>query len=193
MKTEKSLSRYILVVLSISVVLTALIIVALNAYVNNQRLAQNDSGIITGTAKSLSSYDEGYKDGYKTAREKFLQNSEEMFSLIGIVLKNEDSSILVEAVNLNTDALVDGIDNKRKIAITSSTEIVINLTLTDEEMETKMNKWRQSEQDTPPPLPFVTDTATIDDIKIDDNISAIATKNIRLEKEFIAEKIVINK
>lgn len=193
MKTEKSLSRYILVVLSISVVLTALIIVALNAYVNNQRLAQDDSGIITGTAKSLSSYDEGYKDGFKVAREKYAQGPDKTLLIQGEILETGSDQLVVKGQGLYTEESIDDVPDTRIAKITSTTKIVKQTSYTDEEYQVVLQEWNAQggSEVGGPPLPFTEQEVAIEDVETGARVTVKADEDIRYLEEFVALEVLI--
>jgi len=185
------LSRYILVVLSVSVVLTALVIVALNAYVTNRQLAQNGDSSFIDKAFSTFSYDDGYKDGYNAAREKFNLRSDGIMSAVGTVQKVEADSVTIKAINLDTDEFVDGVSDIRQVFLTASTTLSLRKTLTEDELNKAMAAWRNAPGNDPPPLPFSESKATINDIVVGSEIIVNVETNIRLEESFEASQIII--
>ncbi len=181
-----------MVVLSVSVVLTALIIVALNAYVTNKRLADGSSNGFIDTAMSGLSYDEGYKAGYKAAREKFNIAPPEVQVMEGTVESLGSDSLQVKATNLDTDEFVDGISNIRTVMITTSTKIFTNEYLSEEDFDTEMNKW-QNNPNLPPPSPYIEKEIDSSELEEGARITVKANNNIRLESTFDAVRITIIK
>lgn len=192
MGTEKSLSRYILVVLSVSVVLTALIIVALNAYVTNKRLADGSGNGFLDTAMSGLSYEEGYKAGYNAAREKFSITPKQITSIVGQVSEIGTNEVIVKAQNLDTDEMVDGISDLRTVVISTSTELLVKRNLTDQEMANEMAKWNASSKQEAPPLPFVLEKAELADLSSTSTVTVTAEEDIRYAETFTASRFIIN-
>ncbi len=191
MSPEKSLSRYILVVLSVSVVLTALIIVAINAYVNNVRLS-SDNGFIDSTLSSFS-YNQGYKDGYNAARDRFNIMPLEVTAISGEIIDITGDSVTINAVNLNTDEFVDDISNLRKATISEDTNISARTALSEEDFDKAMTAWRASgaSQGLPPPAGFTDKEAQFSDLQVGQNITITANQDIRLEETFTAVSVVV--
>ena len=191
MSPDKSLSRYILVVLSISVVLTALIIIALNAYVNNARLS-SDNGFID-SARSSFSYNQGYKDGYNTARDKFYFGPTEFNTIVGKIIEVTPNGLIINASNLDTDEFVDGVSNVRKVEITAETKIFRRTALSEAEFDRAMATWRASGMAKNDPIPssFTDKEISISDLQADQTVVINANQNIRLLETFTAESIVV--
>jgi hypothetical protein len=175
MSPEKSLSRYILVVLSISVVLTALVIVALNAYVTNKKLADPSNESFLNTAFSSFSYEDGYSDGYSVAREKFSLAPPNVSNISGKVTSKNDDSFQILGENLYTDEQVDGVSDKRKIVVTSDTIIKKITPLTPEEFDLAFNKSINSGT---PPLPYTETEVSLMDIEEGTLVNIIANEDV---------------
>ncbi|MDF1496942.1 MAG: hypothetical protein P1P90_02685 [Patescibacteria group bacterium] len=191
MSPEKSLSRYILVILSVSVVVTALVIVALNAYVSNKKLSESNNGTFLNNALSSFSYDDGYKDGYNAAREKFNIAPSELRAITGTVQSITPNSLKLEAINLDTDEFVDGVSNVRTALITSSTKVLHRSNLSGEELGSAMQKWQNNPGDNPPPLPYTEKEVTVSEISEGSAVTVISKNDIRFSQSFDADQIII--
>lgn len=191
MSPEKSLSRYILVVLSVSVVLTALIIVAINAYVNNARLSSDD-GFIDSTLSSFS-YNQGYKDGYNAARDKFHFAPVEIRTINGTIIETTSNSLTINAINLDTDEFVDGVSNIRKAELTAETKFFSRTALSEEEFDKAMSAWRSSgaTRGESPPSGFTDKEISASDLQAGQNIVINADQDIRLMETFTALSVVV--
>ncbi len=191
MSPEKSLSRYILVVLSVSVVLTALIIVAINAYVNNARLS-SDNGFIDSTLSSFS-YNQGYKDGYNAARDKFHFAPVEVRAINGTIIEKTSNSVTINAINLDTDEFVDEVSNIRKAELNSETKFFSRTALSEEEFDKAMSTWRSSgaARGEPPPSGFIDKEISASDLQAGQTIVINADQDIRLMETFTAVSVVV--
>jgi hypothetical protein len=191
MSPEKSLSRYILVVLSVSVVLTALVIVAINAYVNNARLSSGSNSFIDSTLSSFS-YNQGYKDGYNAARDRFNIMPLEIRAINGEIIDITNDSVTINAVNLNTDEFVDDISNLRKAIINEDTKIFARTALSEEDFDKQLSAWRSTGamQGNPPPTGFTQTEIKLSDLKVGDTAVLTANQDIRLMETFTAESVV---
>jgi hypothetical protein len=192
MSPEKSLSRYILVVLSISVVLTALVIVAMNAYVNNYRLSNDSDSFIDSTLSSFS-YNQGYKDGYNAARDKFHFAPAEIRTISGKIIETTANSLTIDAINLDTDEFVDGVSNVRKVELTGTTKFFRRTALSEAEFDQAMSAWRSTGATKNEPLPssFTDEEISVSDLQTDQNIVINSNQDIRLMETFTAESIVV--
>jgi hypothetical protein len=179
------------VVLSISVVLTALVIVALNAYVTNKQLAQNGNSSFIDKAFSTFSYDDGYRDGYSAAREKFGVLPSEITAITGNVMDMDQSFVTIKAINIDTDEFVDRVSDIRKGLITASTTIMLRKVLTGEELDAAMIAWRKNPADNPPPVPYTETKASLNDLSAGATVLITALEDIRLKESFYAQNIII--
>jgi len=192
METEKSLSRYILVGLSVSVVLTALVIVALNAYVTNRRLS-GDGETFIGSALSSFSYNKGYKDGYEAARAKYSITPVEITQLNGTLIEIKDQKLTVQAENLDTDEFIDGVSNLRTVMISTSTKILSRTPISTEELDKRLAAWRRSGQQdtTPPPSAYDDEEIDFEDLNAGQMVAITAGEDIRLASSFTATEIIV--
>jgi hypothetical protein len=186
MNPEKSLSRYILVILCVSVVFTALILVALNAYVTNKQLSNPNDETFLGTAFSTFSYEDGYKDGYNSARTKFAVMSPEQFSITGLVKNKTNNGFELLGENLYTDETVDGISDQRTILITTSTKIVKITSLSPEEFDAQATK---SISTGIPPVPYTEQEISLLDIEEGFRVTVVSNEDVSYSETIEASKI----
>lgn len=140
MEQRSSTSRYILTALSIILVLTAFILVALNA-VQLERYVS--SGKSLRQSSSTDADGGGYIAGYKAAREKYqmlcplpVTNS---LTLSGVIQSVSSNTLVVLAKNLDTDPIVDGISDERTILLSAKTKIQKLTPKTSEELAQASN------------------------------------------------------
>ena len=113
MDQPRSYSRYVLVALCIAVVFTALVLVALNAWMKQP----GENMVFKG-----SGYTDGYRDGFNAAREKMkiVAGSdilEDATSSNGEVISVSSDRLVVKQTSLDTDPVVDGVDNERTVTL----------------------------------------------------------------------------
>ncbi|MFZ6015142.1 MAG: hypothetical protein ACOYUZ_02180 [Patescibacteria group bacterium] len=190
MDNAKSLSRYILVVLCVSVVFTAIILVALNAYVQNKRISQGDNGFLETAFETLT-YEDGYRKGYEEARKEFSTIPDEIFTLTGAVTITDDANIYFIPQNTGTNEFVDGIPETRIAELAEDTKIYKRAPLTTEELDKALADWRRSGAEGNPPAPFVDEELTINEIAAGQTISVTADTNIKELESFIAKEIIL--
>lgn len=195
MNNQTSLSRYILVILCISIVFTALVLIALNSWVQNKNLSPDNSGLV-GQIFSNQSYDTGYKAGYLAARETFkkvppLPDEAIITSLTGTVMSVEEDRIIFKAENLDADELIDGVSSQRTAITTASTTFVTRSYLSPEDQARQLANWSDSGTKDSPPLPYTEKPIKLSEIKPGQKIAAMANINIRFEESFEASKIIL--
>lgn len=196
MNNRASLSRYILVILCISIAFTALVLVGLNSWVQNKRLSGENAGIV-GQIFSNQAYENGYKAGYLAARAKYrrvapLPEGAVVTSISGTVASVESNAVKLNATNLDTDEYVDNVSNVRLVMTNASTTIVQRNFLSQEEQTKQLEKWNRNGSRNSPPLPYSEKTIKLSDIKPGDSVVAVADKDVRLEESFNATQIIVN-
>jgi hypothetical protein len=123
----KSYSRYILTILCASVVFTTIVLIALNAWTNEQ----NRTTLSKLTVNSLTDSEKinsAFTSGYNAARERLKANGLytgpiDPNSLRGIVISVNPDNIVVRQNNLDADPRADGVPNEREIMISKNTKI----------------------------------------------------------------------
>ncbi len=113
MKNSSTPSRNLLTTLAVILVVTAFVLVGLNSLQLEKKLQSE-------TAKS-------YVNGYLTARKTYQDvcpfAGRETNHFSGTVQSTNGTELLVLAESLDTDPLVDGVSNVRRITVTNSTVI----------------------------------------------------------------------
>jgi len=117
---ERSYSRYLLVVLCVSVVITGLALVAINAYTTSQPKADGQA------SSSDEDLVEAYRSGFNAAREKIqfqglLILSGDKNALVGSVIEVNADRLTVKQESLLVDPLADGVPDEREIVVDSET------------------------------------------------------------------------
>jgi hypothetical protein len=141
MNKASSLSRYILVILCVAIVFTALILIVLNSIVQNKRLSGLKSGIPAIDQIMVGqTFEDGYKAGYKAAREKSRFSistppGSPVYNMDGTIKSVSADKIQFTAKNIDTDELVDGVSDSRTAQITTSTVISVRTYMTMEEQQ----------------------------------------------------------
>ena len=195
MNNQVSLSRYILVILCVSIVFTALTLIVLNSWVQNKRLATLTSGVPGLTGKT---FEDGYKTGYLAAKDKYRiipQRPEgtPVMELSGTINSINNQQFVVTATNLDTDPTVDGVPNERTILIATSTSIVIRTNLTAEEFSKKMDEWSKSPDrlKSAPPAPYTEKTVAISSLQPGQTVSITSGEDLRLLTTIKAKQVVL--
>jgi hypothetical protein len=122
MNSHASTSRYILTALAIILVITAFILVGLNA----MNLNPSFSNPLAGA--SQEELDAKYREGFLKARAMYADRIAEMpasdaTAFSGIVVSNNGSELVVRALELDTDMLVDGVGQDRTVRVVANTKI----------------------------------------------------------------------
>ncbi len=200
MNNPTSLSRYILVILCSSVVFTALVLVILNSWMQNKRLASLGLGG-TGVDQIFGSqsFENGYKAGYQAAREKFaavapLPAGIAITAISGTIKSINGQQIVVTATNLDTDPYIDGVSNDRTIIVTASTTLMQRTFLSAEEQARQMDRWTKSadRDKTAPPSPFTEKPLKLSDLKVGQTVAVMANEDIRLKESFNATQVILD-
>lgn len=192
-----SLSRYILVILCVSIVFTALVLIILNSWVQNKRLSQGTSGIpAIDQVLFGQSFEDGYKAGYLAARSKYqriapLPEGMTIMGLSGTVESINDKQLLVLAENLDVDEIVDGVSLKRTVMVNEQTKFLLRTPLSPEEQSKQIEAWSRNTGDVPPPLPYTEKIISIKDIKVGQGVSITADEDIKLKESFTATEVIL--
>jgi len=199
MNKTSSLSRYILVILCVAIVFTALILIVLNSIVQNKRLSGLKSGIPAIDQIMVGqTFEDGYKEGYKVARDKcrfsmVTPPGSPIFNMDGTIRSVSADKIQFTAKNIDTDELVDGISNSRTIMMTTSTVISVRTYLTMEEQTKAFEAAAKStDKNKTMPMPYTEKVIKISDLKAGQEIIVIANEDVRLKEEFAAVQVIVN-
>jgi hypothetical protein len=197
MNNHASLSRYILVILCVSIVFTALVLIILNSWMQNKQLAglSGVGGMLTG-----QTYENGFKEGYLAAREKYqtiqpLPEGASVASFSGNIESLSDSSINVRATNLDTNEIVDGVSDVRNVMIDENTKIFSRTLLPQEEQDRLYAAWQKSgaAQGNPPPKAYKETEIKLSDLQNGQTVMVTANDDIRLQNSFVASEVVLVK
>lgn len=172
----KSASRYILTALAVILVITAFILVALNAFtIQSQPLR----------IVPKKTAEQGYIEGYQAARKKYhaicpIANLE-AFSFTGTVQSVSGKSITVLQTSLDTDPAADGVSNTRTVTIASSTLIQETIVKTPEQLAKDAQDLQTSLKKggtISPPSSFV--PSSVSDIKAGQTVFIQSDTDVRL-------------
>ena len=196
MNNVSSLSRYILVILCVAIVFTALILIVLNSIVQNKRLSGLKSGIpAIDQIMAGQTFDDGYKAGFIAARSKCSPALIDptlmpLFSLAGAVESVSADKVVFTVSNLYTDELVDGIPSRRTAIITTSTKITAQYMLPAEEFSKLLTEAARKGRFDKMPLPYTEKTVKATDLKPGQGVQISAKTDIANKGEFQATEIV---
>jgi hypothetical protein len=183
MESTKSTSRYILTALAIILVITAFVLVGLNALNIEQRL-----GLSTGWGNSAQ-LEEHYRLGYQAAREKYKSMcpmvEKQGSTISGTVTSVTSDSLTIEQDFFDTDELVDGVSNLRHAKISANAKIQAH-TAKDPEILNKELAALKPGSESQPPAPFTVTNIKLSDIKPGDRVVMTSDTELRLAEEFIA-------
>jgi hypothetical protein len=185
MEPTKSTSRYILTALAIILVITAFVLVGLNALNIEQRLGLS-SGVWGTDSAQL---EENYRLGYLAAREKYKSMcpmvERQGSSISGTVTSVTSDSLTIEQDFFDTDELVDGVSNLRHAKISANANIQAH-TAKDPEILNKELAALKPGSESQPPAPFTVTNIKLSDIKPGDRVVMTSDTELRLAEEFIA-------
>lgn len=195
MNNHVSLSRYILVILCVSIVFTALVLIILNSWMQNKQLTGLNG---VGQLFAGQSYENGYKEGYLAAREKYktilpLQENATVTSFSGDIESLDDSSVLVRATSIDTNEIVDKVSDVRDVLIASTTKIFSRTLLPQDEQDRLYAQWQKSgaSQGNPPPKAYKETEIKLSDLQVGQRVFVSAGEDIKLQESFIATEVVV--
>lgn len=183
MDYQTSKSRYILTALAIILVITAFILVGLNA-LNLDRLR------VPSLTKGGQDAQAAYVNGYLAARKKYQAMcpfaTQTTLGFSGTVQQVSGNSLKVSADSLDTDPTVDGVDDVRTVTLAANATIQRNIPKSEADLA--------RESSASPTLPPSTSTLTaikLADIKKGDKISVTSATDVRLAATVIATSLVV--
>ena len=192
--TNKSASRYILVSLAIILVITAFILVGLNAWQQQQGKPP-----IISNPFSQQTVNDAYAKGYLAARAKYAELCPQVqtvgtTSLIATITSINGGQLKVTPTNLDTDPIVDHVANIRTITIDSSTQMQKQLQLTPDEVSKQLQAFADQIKKNPTATPPSNMTlSTFADFKVGQTIQIQSSKDVRLLETIPATSILILK
>ncbi|MFA5185534.1 MAG: hypothetical protein WC551_03540 [Patescibacteria group bacterium] len=193
MQANASASRYILVTLCVILVVTAFILIALNAFNLESRL-----GVKVLPGASSAQLKEQYTKGYLAAREKYKNMCPVIGrtgnSIGGTVESVSGNTIKLKQNTFDTDVNVDNVSDIRTVTVTSATKIELATRKSDEAFAKEMEAFKPStDKPASPPSPSIVTTAKISDIKAGDNIIVTSDKELSLSSSFTALTISVSR
>ncbi len=195
MEHQKSTSRYILTALAIILVITAFILVGLNALNIDQRMGLS-LGKIQATSGQL---DQRYKDGFLAARAKYRSMCPTIITtgtmMSGTVTAVDASSLTVKQSSFDTDSDVDGVSDLRTVNITAQTKIQSQIAKLPQDFTREMAAYKPGlpGQFKAPPMAYTVKSVNISDIKVGDKVDVTAANNVRLAQSFDALAISLSR
>jgi hypothetical protein len=188
---ERSYSRYLLVVLCVSIIVTATVLVALNAYTRSH---------LTASPVPLSDdTTDAYRAGFAAAKEKYESYGLSTLTgqrniLIGRVQSVDAGMIIVRQENLLTDEIVSGVSNDRIVAIDRGTSLVRETQKSPEKLQQEQAAFAALPPGTDPPQAVVRVTASIQDIHAGDLVRVTASETDVTDLESVhATEIVVSR
>jgi len=187
MESTKSTSRYILTALAVILVITAFVLVALNAL--------NLDGKFGGS--SGGSGQDQYKRGYLAAREKYKgmcpMVEKRGNTLSGKVLTVEGDALTVAQETFDTVESVDGVKDARTVRVTSATKIEAQSLKPETQLSKEMAAYKPG-ADVAPPSPNILSAIRLSDIKPGDQVIITADQeDVRLSQDFAAVSVKLVK
>lgn len=188
MDQHASTSRYILTSLAVILVITAFILVALNAY-----QTQQGRGIRLGTPSGQTA-DQSYIQGYLAARSKYQAicpfAGGVAYTVTGAVEKVSSRTITLFQKSLDTDSLVDRVSDERTILLTPETVIQKQVPKSPEDISKEI----QAQKDkglAPPPLPYTIQRLSVADLQQGQTITVQSSSDVRLAPSITALTITL--
>lgn len=178
-----STSRTILAVLSVFLVITALILLGLNAYMKQPSGSGKTSGLF-GTSS-----DQAYKDGYAAARDRYTRLfpfiNQETRIVSGTIASVTASGFVLTQDSLAVDPKADNVPDARTITVDKSTKIVTTKDKDPDAFRAEMDEFMKKSgtpgvQPPAPPLATIETTATLSDIKAGMRVSVESDADLRL-------------
>lgn len=188
---NKSASRHILVSLAIILVITAFVLVGLNAW-----LEQHGKAPLISNPFTQKSIDDAYARGFQNARTKYQQlcpqlaaASPKMF--VGIVTSVSGQHLSVKPTNLDTDATVDHVPDIRAITISADTTIQKQLFLTPGDLAKQAKDAADKQKAGSVIPPSMSASSTFADLKEGQTVQIVSDQDVRLLSTIPAVSILI--
>jgi hypothetical protein len=176
MANQPSASRYLMTTLAIILVITAFILVALNAF----QIQTNPFRIMV-----KKTAEHGYVDGYLAARKNYqaicpLAGQPTNF-FTGVVQSVSGQNVVVVEQSLETDPLVDHISNTRTVAVDANTIIQSSVTKSADEIAQDLKALQDSlKKGGVVPAPSNSVSATLSDIAPGQSVYIQSDQDVRL-------------
>lgn len=188
---QKSTSRYILTALAIIVVVTALALVALNAFDLENRLGWNMLRINSG-GQALA---DKYREGYLNARAAYAQIcpmvNRQGSTITGKIISLNKDTITIQQDYFDTDPLIDKVEQNRVASINKNTVFVLSTQKTAEQLARETSDFKPGTGT--PPSPAVAREITFSSLKAGDRVTIESDRDLRTAAVFTAVKVTVNK
>lgn len=181
---SSSTGRTILSLLAALLLITAFILLALNAYMQQQPMGSARSNSLFG-----GNTDQAYKDGYEAARQRFGRLypslNQETRLISGTVMSVSANGFVLKQDSLAIDPKADGVSDERTITVDAKTSLLSVKEKDPDAFRKEMQDFAQKSGSatTPPPMPpmAVTESATmLSSIKAGMQVSVEADADVRL-------------
>jgi hypothetical protein len=190
MESTKSTSRYILTALAMILVITAFVLVGLNA----MNLEQKFSLSLDAMKRNASQAQEEYNKGYAAAQAKYKNLcpmiGRDSDTIGGKILSVSADKITITQDTFDTDETFDGIPDTRTAIVTAATKIQLQSPKPTEQLSQEMSDFKPASGN-PPPSPFTISDIKLSDLKEGDRVSIKSDQEIRLVSEFKALKVTV--
>ncbi|MFA4955197.1 MAG: hypothetical protein WC641_07870 [Patescibacteria group bacterium] len=186
---QKSTSRYILTALSIIVVVTALALIALNAFDLENRLGWNMWRINSGNQALADKYKEGYLNARATYQKMCPLVNRQGSTITGRVEEVGKNSIVITQDYFDTDAQIDNVSNMRTVEITKNTDLTLNTAKPIDQLNKETATFKPGSGN--PPSAFSVKEIGLSEIKLGDYVSIESDKDLRTVASFTALKLKV--
>ncbi len=193
----RSTSRRILAGLAIVLVITAFVLVGLNALMKQQGKAP-----IISNPFNQQAADDSYIKGYTAARAKYTQlcplaQTSDPHTLTATITSVGSGKIDVKPTNLDTDPLVDHVADLRSITVSANTTVTKQSNVSPEDFAKQLQAFQaqtaKNTTGTPTalPAPVVSANASTSDLKVGQTIMIKSASEVRLLETIPATSITI--
>lgn len=184
METQKSASRYVLTALAVILVITAFILVGLNAFDLESRL-----GLSLGGRQSQQQAEEQYRLGYLAARSAYREvcpmAEKHGIQISGTVTAIAGDKLTLDQDYFDTDPKIDGVTDVRTAKLVATTKIQAQTNKPSEQLNKEMAAFKPG-PDATPPAPYTLSALKLSDLKIGDRVLITSGQDLRLSEEFDA-------
>lgn len=192
-----SYSRYILVVLCVSVVFTTIALIALNAAFQQRNFGSKLQ--LSSSGSTDNDLQMAFGSGYQAARQNLMDKGLLIGELdpkylTGVVTKNDDSGLFVMQTSLDSVPAVDGVEDERQIIISPTTKFYSETSKSSEDFARELEAYAKislTENSNPAPLPVIKKAATLTDIKVGDKVKILSEQSVRFAPLIQATQINI--
>ncbi len=195
MDYQTSKSRYILTSLAIIIVITAFILVGLNALI----IQKGGTGLLISSTASQEELDASYKLGYQAARDKADSLCDgvklSVNSFTGTVVANDGEKLVVAQNSLMADPLADGISDNRTVLVSANTKIVKSIKKSDEQFIRELKNFETAQAtgntNSESPNDTIEQVLKLSDIKVGSKVSVSSNEDVTLLATVSSTKILL--